>query len=457
MRATMYSPVALPANARELMKFKPEVATEIDRLTAEAMRDGRWACSEDRLFDLKSPAFWAYWIHKTAHPITRAMRGAGIEERIEPFRRTRFELRPAGFECEREWSFSAVGDLMCTGGLEQSREHLYAGIDDLVFDADIAYANLESTLALGRPAPLTISTDETPMINLTRPQYETLVAHSGRRYDVVHLANNHILDCGEEGVRETLSQLKADGIAQVGVNESAEAASRPRITEHQGLQIGWVAHTFSVNFKPFPPGKAWLVNMTPFHVVRKPDTSIIEEQVRACRAAGCDLVFVSLHWGLEFEFYPHPDQLQWAYRFADAGADLIIGHHPHVAQPVEIYRTQHDPLRQVPIIYSLGNLTPVFSHPATVMSLVAHIQLEKGHDQSGPRTLISALQLTPVALVSGKSNGCEVLQLRRVADLMTTAWQGDKGYIDQIAAYSDLVVGHHWRTELQPHDTRGWC
>lgn len=446
MNSIIYQPVSLARDARGFMKFRPEVSTEIQRLTAAARKERRWETSQDIPFDLKSPAFWAYWVHKTEHPITRAMIGTEIERDLGRFRRTRFELLPQSIKPRETWTLSAVGDLMCTRGLENSRDQVYAEVEDLVFGGDIAYANLESTLTTGAVVPITLSADESPMINVTPAQYETLVSHRGRRFDVVQLANNHILDCGIEGIETTLTRLKSDGIEQVGVNETAQAALEPRITDHRGLKIGWVAHTFSVNFKPFPPDEPWRVNMTPFHVVREPDTSLLEDQIRRCRNAGCHLVFVTLHWGLEFEFYPHPQQRAWAHRFADLGADLVIGHHPHVIQPVEIYRTQGTRPRNVPIIYSLGNLTPVFSHPATVLSLIARVRLVQVGDGVDGEVQVAELDLTPVALMSIVQGSSNSLRLCRLADLQSSPVAAEtRAYISEINRYADLCLEENWR------------
>jgi poly-gamma-glutamate synthesis protein (capsule biosynthesis protein) len=285
------------------------------------------------------------------------------------------------------------------------------------------------------------------MINVTPAQYETLVLHHGRRFDVVQLANNHILDCGNEGINTTLSRLRNDGIEQVGVNETMRDSLDPRIIPHQGLKIGWVAHTFSVNFKPFPENEPWRVNMTSFHVVRDPDTSNLERQIRRCREAGCDLVFVGLHWGLEWEFYPQPQQRAWAHRFAELGADLIIGHHPHVIQPVEIYRTSGPRVRDVPILYSLGNLTPVFSHPATTLSLVARLQIVRTGGRSGGLVRIAELDVTPLGLVSLTEGQEYSLRLCHLADLQTTAAGADlKTQVASMSQYADLVLGDDWRS-----------
>lgn len=441
----------LPADPRSFVNFGGEFGAAIERLTREAVEAGRWRAPEDIELNPRNPASLAYWLYKSWNPIVRGMPGGGVEEHLQPYRRTHFDLLPAGFQRESELTMSVSGDLMCTKGLDGAKDRLYEDVADLVFGADIAFANLESTLTTGAIGSTTFTAEDTPKINLTPAQYDTVVSHRGRRFDVVQLANNHILDCSEEGIRTTLTHLKADGIAQVGVNETAEDAARPRIIELHGLRIGWVAHTFSVNFKPFPEGKPWIVNMTPFHLVPDPDISSIESQIRACRQAGCDLVFVVLHWGLEFEFYPHPDQLKWAHRFADAGADAVIGHHPHVPQPVEIYRPASDPTRAVPILYSIGNLTSVVSNPANVVSLVARLRLATGRVGSARRTVIAGLDLTPVVLVGQGTGDDAVVKLVPAASLLRQQHDAAmNAYVADVASYADIVVGTGWRDATQP-------
>lgn len=446
MQPETFQPIALPRDTRGLLQFEPAVSARIAAITEAAEASGEWETPQEIAIALRSERFWAYWVYKTAQPITRAMAGSGVEEALRPFRRRRFDWLPADFEIDREVQLSACGDLMATRGLEEARDRLYEHVAELVFGADIAYANLESTLTVGTIKPMAFSMEEAPSINVTPAQYEALVAHQGRRFDVLHLANNHILDCGEEGVRTTLAQLAGDGIEQVGVNPSADAAMAPRVIERAGLRIGWVAHTFSVNFKPFPQGQPWIVNMTPFHLEPEPDTSAIEAQIAACRQAGCDLVIVALHWGLEFECWPHPRQRQWAHRFAEAGADLVIGHHPHVVQGVEIYTVSGETVRHVPILYSLGNLTPVLSHPATVLSLVARFRLVQGRVDGQALTLIAGLDLAPVVLVAdatGKPVLVDLSRLKAQADATEM-----RAYVAEVARYAELVLGHE--LELAP-------
>jgi len=161
----VFKPIDIARDARLLMKFPPAIAECIATLTREADAGGRWDSSQNVEIALKSPEFWAYWIHKTAQPIRRAMHGYGIEERLSPFRRTHFDLLPAGFQIDREATMSAAGDLMCTKGLEHSQNRLYEAVAGLTFGADIAFANLESTLTIGDIAPFEISSDASPLVN----------------------------------------------------------------------------------------------------------------------------------------------------------------------------------------------------------------------------------------------------------------------------------------------------
>lgn len=443
-------PVSMPRDARPIMKFTGELAHAIDQHLHEA-EDGRWDKPVDVKLDPRNPESLAHWLYKSMNPVIKGMRGpdVDIEALLEPFKKTRFDILPPDFLVEAKISMSASGDLMCTPGLDGAKDRLFEAVDELIFGADIAYANLESTLTTDEVEPTEFTAESTPKINLTPIQYETVISHRGRRFDVVHLANNHILDCGEEGILTTLARLDQDGIAQVGVNRTENDARATRITEIAGLKIGWVAHTFSVNFKPFPEGKPWIVNMTPFHLEPDPNISVIEAQIRACREAGCEIVVVALHWGLEFELYPHPQQVGWAHRFAEVGADLVIGHHPHVPQPAEIYRPASDPDRAVPILYSLGNLSTLMSHPAMALSLVARIGIAKGKYRGRDATRISNLELVPVALVAEDANGKEITRLVPLIELDRQVSEGQmRTYIDEMTQYASVVVGDDWRADV---------
>lgn len=434
-----YLPIELPRSGYEMMHFDPERERDIRRIAEEAKADGRWEQAEAIPIDLQDNVFWAYWLGKTCSPVRKPLKGC--EElcgELGQYRKTSFSLDPS--HGGKEIIISAVGDLMCTKGLENSADILYGNVEELIFGADISCANLESTFAAGEIAPIELSSGEGPKINLSPAQYNTLTGHKGKRYDLVQLANNHIVDSGEAGAVRTLEQLQKDGIAQAGLNMSAEDADKTTITEKCGLRIGWVSHTFFVNFRPLPEGKPWFVNITPFYIEDEPDLSGIKRQIDFCKRAHCDLVIVSLHWGLEFELYPHPQQRQWAQAIADAGADIILGHHPHVIQFSELLHPADRPAKTVPVIYSLGNLTPIFSSPGTVLSLIARFYTERFNGE----TSVTRMELYPVALVRTQDALMTRLELVELGEL-SGCGNAPAQYVSEMADIADTVIGRGWR------------
>jgi poly-gamma-glutamate capsule biosynthesis protein CapA/YwtB (metallophosphatase superfamily) len=442
-------PLSMPRDGFSSIDQNPEFARSIRSIIEKAKAEGKWREAEVVPEALEDHYFWAYWLFKTAHPIVRPLPGSGLERHFAPFKKDLFQLRPDGFEPQKTITLSLCGDLMATSSLAASGQTLYADVEHLIFDADFSFANLESTLTNNAIKPTVFSTEELTLINITPEAYRSLIRWKTQKYDLVALANNHILDNGEDGVNATLAQLKADGIAQTGVNETIDDVDRAVITDIEGIRIGWVAHTYYAETKMYPEDKLYMLNLTPFHMADNPDTSQIERQIAYCRAEGCDFVVLSLHWGLEFELYPHPEQLDWARRFAGCGADLIVGHHPHIIQPMEILRSEPDPRRQVTVLYSLGNLTPIMSSPATVLSLVARLKLAKGLINGKKAVMPMELSLTPTVTLQQGPGENAPLGIYRLAGLL--AGQSElfddpmKDYLKQSADYADMVLGTNWR------------
>ena len=115
-------------------------------------------------------------------------------------------------------------------------------------------------------------------------------------------------------------------------------------------------------------------------------------------------------------------------------------------QPVEIFRPASDPSRAVPILYSVGNLSTLLSHPATVLSLVGRMRLATGSYRGETVTRIASLELTPVALVGETVDGREITRLVPLAGLVDRSQTTEmRGYINDVAAYADTVIGTAWR------------
>jgi len=137
------------------------------------------------------------------------------------------------------------------------------------------------------------------------------------------------------------------------------------------------------------------------------------------------------------------------------GADAIIAHHPHVIQPIEIYRPRNDPDKQVPILYSLGNLTPFAAPPYAVMSLVANLRISTGKLNGEKRTMVTGLGITPVACVAEQGDdGSMYAALVPLAHLEKTKLvRATRDYVNSIVKYADLVLGPDWRKQdpAEPH------
>ncbi|MEO0109927.1 MAG: CapA family protein [candidate division WOR-3 bacterium] len=153
---------------------------------------------------------------------------------------------------------------------------------------------------------------------------------------------NHTLDYGEKGLRKTAEILKGYGISQVGAYTSEEESKEIFIFEKGSLKIAFLSYTYGTNGIPIP--KPWMVNLI--------DTLKIKEDIKKAKEKS-DFVIVALHFGIEYQRRPNQEQKRIVRFVAESGADLIIGSHPHVIQPVELLNLPNG--RKVYCAYSLGN------------------------------------------------------------------------------------------------------
>jgi poly-gamma-glutamate synthesis protein (capsule biosynthesis protein) len=203
--------------------------------------------------------------------------------------------------------------------------------------------NLECTIAAGgrpRPGPYRL-----------RAPLSSAAALREAGFDVLGLANNHALDYGPEGLGETISRLEGAGIDAVGAGPDAVAASQPLIREVGGLRLAFLAFNTVPDPQDRPEDGGW----TP----ARWDEVAVVAAIAAARTPA-DAVIVSVHWGYEYELRPDPTQRDVAQAMLNAGADLVIGHHPHVVQGTEIdLEGASEPsgvVRGRFVAYSLGNL-----------------------------------------------------------------------------------------------------
>jgi len=226
---------------------------------------------------------------------------------------------------------------------------LFADVADIFRRADFGFVNLETPVAPKHSLGSKPFQFDAPVALL-----ESLKA-SGVK--VVSFANNHVLDQGYPGFAETLDHLREQGLLFVGSGATAEDAWKPVILEKNGIKIGWLGMTRWLNGRRNPekdsdPHVAFFPYPGESDGAPGRDEAGVLDAVRAARAQ-CDLLLISIHWGIEYAPAPRPEDVDMAHKMLDAGASAVIGHHPHVLQPIETYMTQDH--RKTIIIFSLGN------------------------------------------------------------------------------------------------------
>lgn len=431
--------VDLPRDFYYMVSQMPEdVQKAIYLRIGEAVVNKEWECAVDIKFNVEDINFIAYSFYKAAKPITKPFKDSGLEKIFKPFQKTYLEVNK-GVDVKAAYRVSTAGDLIMAKYINESKDFLYSEVDNHIFGADFKFANLESTITDQKIENLVFKNlHETPKINITKSEFRALVSHKERQYDIVDLANNHILDSGENGIQLTFDALKEYGIGFIGAYESEEASKQIFTRNIGDVKVGFINHTFGVNGHKFPTGKEWLVNLTAFHASDNPDISKIISQIKQVKAE-CELVFVVLHWGLEHELFPQPAQRGWAQAFADAGADVVIGHHPHVIQPFELLTTADS--KKVPVFYSVGNLTPPGGSPHDALSYIANFTVAR---QADGKALITELAATPTVFVEQRGDVTRALLIPLGRLNRLDLDEGTRKYVDEINDTAKVIFGDEY-------------
>ncbi len=200
------------------------------------------------------------------------------------------------------------------------------------------------------------------------PEKVSLLREMG--VDIVTMANNHILDFGPEGITDSLTALDGAGILHVGAGENLEQAKKLEILEVKGRRIGFLG-TSRVYM-----AASWAAGDGHPGVFSTYDPTLPLEEIRAAREE-CDYLVVYVHWGIERNTEPEQYQRNMGRQYIDAGADLVVGSHPHVLQEIEYYNGK-------PIAYSLGNFVFGSSIPETeLLKVVLKAPEDPGSESGG--------------------------------------------------------------------------
>jgi hypothetical protein len=305
--------------------------------------------------------------------------------------------------------------------LARSPEAVYGDVLPILRQGDLRIVNLECTL----------STDASPVWksgSVFKGRPEHIHGLTAVPFEVVTLGNNHVFDYGLEAFRETLDLLSGQSIPSVGAGMSVEEALRPLIIDVNGVRTGIINFSEGEDLTSAISGPGvfgW-------------DVDAVVESVRAIRP-GVNIILVICHGGVEYIPFPPPYLTEAFRRIADAGADLIVGHHAHVPQGVQI-------CNGVPICYSLGNF--VFYQETDLLYRKLGYLVKAGVSQAG----LAHIHLIPyeigsesLRLLRGGESAQFFESLKKVSlpltDLegITEAWHGFlrcyglKGFRDEIA------------------------
>lgn len=245
--------------------------------------------------------------------------------------------------------FSAVGDVMMDYGVEESIKRFGANfpfqyVAEILNDSDLSFCNLEAPLTneeeravwdytkiLDKPIVVGGKTVGSAIYCKVIPEAVKGLKYAG--FDVVSIANNHIMDYGAKGLSDTIVTLSAEGIKPIGSGKNLDEARKPAIFEIKGLKIAFLAYCDVYLASKETPGTA--------------STKYIKEDVKKLRDE-VDIIVVSMHNGMDAVDYPLPNEIESMHSLIDSGVDLILRSHPHVIQGVEHYK-------KGVIAYSLGN------------------------------------------------------------------------------------------------------
>ncbi len=304
-------------------------------------------------------------------------------------------------------SMAVVGDIMCHGPNYKDAYNastktydfstFFPQIKSYISNADIAVGNLETTFAGGNKAYSGYPTFNSP------PQLAKDIQDLG--IDVLTTSNNHSMDSGYNGLINTIDTLDNLGISHTGTFKSEEDKNKILIKDVNGVKIAFLSYTYGTNGISIPKGKEYCINLI--------DKDLIKKQLESAKAQNPDVICVSMHWGIEYKLQPNTEQKDLADYLFENGADIILGSHPHVLEPMEKRTvTLSDGTKKDGfVIYSLGNFISAQKDKYTKDSIILNLKITK-HSQGN--ITIDSYDYTPIYM---QDNGANAKNRYELVDL----------------------------------------
>jgi len=320
-------------------------------------------------------------------------------------------------------TISVVGDIMC-----HSVQYNYSHVSADSFDFNPVYREVKKYLSgsdftFGNFETVTAGREKGysgyPLFN-TPDDFIPALKNAG--FDLLTTANNHSFDRGESGVRRTIAQMVKNDIGYNGTFTSREDRDSIRIYNIKGIHTAFLAYTFGTNGNPVPKDKPYLINLIDFN--------LIERDIKEARKNGADIVLVHYHYGEEYKRKPIESQQDIIEKTIQLGADIIIGGHPHVLQPVNYYKTNNAKLDTGFVAYSMGNFFSNQRWRYSDAGAILTLSITKNFNKDS--VYLSGVNYIPTWVFKGNTNhGKEYIILPAEVDTLSYLSVKDKSLMKQ--------------------------
>lgn len=318
-------------------------------------------------------------------------------------------------------SFYAVGDNLIHGAIY--KQALDRGGDR--YDFSYAYQHLKETVS---GADIAVINQETVINDYTKPSHYPLFSTPlsmldeliGTGFDVANIATNHMLDKGTAGLENALGHYQASSLVTSGAFLGEEDREKVRIVERNGMKFAFIGVTAGTNGIPLPEDSEIVINFISDEEEMQQQIALAKEQA--------DFVFVMAHWGTEYSTEADEAQKAYAQKLADWGADMIIGHHPHVIEPIGTVTSSSG--KAVPVAYSLGNFISAQDQPERLIGAALSFTVSRKSDGT-----IEVENLTAEPVVTHMGSGFSNIRVYRFCD-----------YPDSLAS-EHMFAGRGWSKE----------
>lgn len=318
-----------------------------------------------------------------------------------------------------------IGDALCHSqnfkdAYQASGEYdfspMFKNITKYVESATVAVGNLETTLAgedRGYSGYPTFNSPDELALDLKE-----------MGIDILTTANNHCIDKGYTGLERTLDKLDEYGIAHTGTSRSVEEQNTILFKDLDGIKTAFLCYTYGTNGIPIPKGKEYSVNLI--------DKELIKSQLDKAKEEGAELICVSMHWGSEYRIKQTEEQEELAEFLIKNGADVILGNHSHVPEPMEMKTVtlEDGTTRQGFVIYSMGNFFSAQTQEYTRDTLILNVEVRK-NGKTGEITIDKATY-TPVYVYDNGQNAKDRYELLDIEQVIEDYESGLSNYTESM-------------------------